>query len=159
MQHSGKIPVINKIIAINNDIISIRYNKKELYYSFSDVEDIKLTKMKVKKNVAILKLFAIVLTFFPLALYSLLNNLIVILFYAALLLLFLHFKSNKYEHAYYLKIVLHNGCRHRVKIHSKDRLDAIREITSYIDYRFKKSMQELFMDLHHTKSIYTSQVS
>lgn len=159
MQHSGQIPVINKIIAIKNDLITIRYRKQQLYYNFYDVNDIKLTKMKVKKNIVAINLIGITLTLFPIAFYYILNNIFIILAYAMLLLVFLHFKSNRYEQAYYLKITLHNGQRHRIKIQSKDRLDIIREITSYIDYRFKKSMQELFMDMHQNKHAFKTNVS
>lgn len=158
MQQSGKIPIINKIITIKNDIITIRYDKKELRYEFTDVHDIGLTKMKVKKNIALLNIIAVLLSLFPIALYSMLNNIYLIFFYVIILLIFLHFKSNKYELSYYLKITMNNGCRYRLKIHSKDRLDVIREITSYIDYRFKKSMQDLFIDLHQNKPILNSNV-
>lgn len=159
MQQSGKIPVINKIITIKNDIITIRYDNKELCYDFDDIHDIGLTKMKIKKNIIMLNFIAFMLTLFPILFYSILDNAYTITLYTSMLLLFLHFKSNRYEMAYYLKITLNNGYRHRLRIYSKDRLDVIRETTSYIDYRFKKSMQELFKDLQQSKPIANSQVS
>lgn len=159
MQHLGKTPVINKIITIKNDNITIRYNNKELFYNFIDVHDIKLTKMKVRKNVVVLNFFAVVLSLFPILFYNKFDNITTIALYVVLLLSFLHFKSQRYEQAYYLKIIMENGSRYRIKIHSKDRLDVIREITSYIDYRFKKSMQELFMDIQPKVSFLKNKVS
>ena len=103
--------------------------------------------MKIKKNIILLNTLLIILMLMPIAFFQKFEDVNIILIYVILLLLLLHFKSNRYEQAYYIKIVLKNGKRHRLKIHYKDRLDVIREITTYIDFRFKHSMQELFHEI------------
>lgn len=157
MRHSG-ISVFNKIIILKHDIITIRYKKAEFSYNFSDVHDIMLTKMKVKKNILTFKISLIAISVLLILFYSIPYNAYIVPIYFLILLL-LYFKSNRYEQVYYLKIILNDGSRSRLKINSKDRLDVIREITNYIDYRFKKSMQELFTDLQHNENVFSTKVS
>lgn len=159
MRHLGDIPVINKIITIQDDIIIIRYNKEEISHYFSEVHDISLTKIKVKKNVISQKNTLIILTLYPILFFFTPNYIYAIFPYVLLLLLSIYCKSSRYEQVYYLKIILNDGSRSRLKINSQDRLDVIREITNYINYRFKKSMQELFMDLHHNETSLLKTVS
>lgn len=158
MRHLGEFHVINKIITIKDDIITIRYKKEEISHYFSEVHDISLTKIKIKKNVIALKITLIILTLYPI-LFFFINHIYAIFPYVLQLLLSIYFKSNRYEQGYFLKIILNNGSRSRLRIHSKDRLNIIIEITNYIDYRFKKSMQEFFMDLNLNETIYNIKVS
>ncbi|MCO6149335.1 hypothetical protein [Flavobacterium sp. NRK1] len=157
MHYSGKVPVINKIITLNTEVIEIRYNNKKMTLAFSDVHDIKLVKMKIKKNILLLNTLLVSLVLVPIAFYQKFENVNVIIIYVILLLFMLHFKSHRYEQAYYIKIILKSGKRLRLKIDYKDRLDVIREITTYIDFRFRQSMYELFHDTKENKpSINTS---
>lgn len=146
MHHSGKIPIISKIISIKRDGIEIRYRKKELYMPFSDVHDIKLIKSKVVQNIIVLNLLVAALIVTPVLFYDSLDEPLTITAYGLMLLLLISFKSRKYEQAYFITIILNNGTNYKIKIQHKDRLDAIREITNYIDHRFKRSMQELFLE-------------
>lgn len=112
---------------------------------FSDVHDIRLIKSKPKEYLIILNSLIAALIATPVIFYKSLDEPFTITAYGLLLLMLIGFKSRRFQQAYYITIILTNGKNYKIKIKHKDRLDVIREITNYIDHRFKRSMQELFL--------------